>query len=181
MGFSLSWLGFEDKTKEEVLRLFGLCDVGAVDEVNQALFSAAELPNGWTILFVNDYSFGGDADVLAEVSAHGYVVVCQAEDHAMASAARGYRDGRVAWEVVHDSSRGPYDVSMRGQPPARIAEIRQRLAAEQRASGDDSHVDYLFDAPVELAASETGYRHDRFLFDWGQPVFTVAEVARSAA
>ncbi len=178
MGFSISWFGFENGFKAEALALFGLRDLGTVDEANQALFSVAELPTGWTILFVNDYGFGGDAELLAEVSRIGYVVACQAEEHVMASAARGYRNGREEWQVAHDSSRRPFDVEIRGRPPERLAEIRQRLIARQQAAGDKSRVDYLFDAPVELAASETGYRHDRYRFDWGQPQFTAAEIVR---
>jgi hypothetical protein len=178
MGFSISWFGFENKSKAEVLALFGLRDLGTVDEANGALFSVAELPTGWTILFVNDYEFGGDAEVLAEVSRVGYVVACQAEEHVMASAARGYRDGREEWQVVHDSSRGRDDIAVRGQPPARLTKIRRRLAAQQQEPGEWPRVDFLFDVPVELAASETGYRHDRHRFDWGQPQFTAAEIVR---
>ncbi len=181
MGFSISWFGFENRSKAQVLALFGLRDLGDADEANEAMFSVAELPTGWTILFVNDYGFGGDGERLAALSESGYVVVCQAEEHVMASAARGYRDGREEWEVARDSSCGRYKVEVRGRPPERLAEIHRRLVARQRAAGDESRIDYLFDAPVELAASETGYRHDRFRLDWGQPQFTAAEPTPGAA
>jgi hypothetical protein len=36
-------------------------------------------------------------------------------------------------------------------------------------------VDYMFDVPVELAAELTGFRHDRWKFEWGRPQFTKLE------
>ena len=183
MGFSISWFGFEGKSKAKVLASFGLRDLGTVDVANEALFSVAELPTGWTILFVNDYEFGGDAGVLAEVSARSRVVACQAEEHMMASAAREYRRGRREWEVVHDSSYGRDDLAVSGRPSEQLADIHRRLAAQNEAQVPDGwpRVDYLFDVPVELAERETGFRHDRCRFAWGEPVFTAAESRRVAS
>ena len=183
MGFSISWFGFEGKSKARVLASFGLRDLGTIDVANEALFSVAELPTGWTVLFVNDYEFSGDAGVLAEVSARSHVVACQAEEHMMASAAHGYRRGRREWEVVHDSSHGRDDLAVTGRPPAQLAEIHRRLAAQNEAQAPDSwpRVDYLFDVPIELAESETGFRHDHWRFAWGEPVFTAAESRRVAS
>jgi hypothetical protein len=41
-----------------------------------------------------------------------------------------------------------------------------------------SDVDYFFDIPVDLAAEQTGYCHDRWEFDWGEPRFAVLQRAR---
>ena len=181
MGFSISWFGFQGKSKARVLALFGLRDLGTVDAANEALFSVAELPTGWTVLFVNDYEFGGDASLLAQVSARSYVVACQAEEHMMASAAHGYRRGRREWEVVHHSSYGRDDLEVTGNPPAQLAEIHRRLAANNQKQDPDAwpRVDYLFDVPVELAESETGFRHDRWSFVWGEPAFSAAGAKRA--
>jgi hypothetical protein len=101
----------------------------------------------------------------------------------MASAAYGYRRGRRQWEVVHDSSYGRDDVAITGRPPPQLAEIHRRLADRNEKQDPDAwpRVDYLFDVPVELAASETGYRHDRCRFDWGEPQFTAAAMKRRRA
>ena len=58
MGFSISWLGFKALSKAEILRRTGFRDTGAYDEANESPFSLAELPNGWTILFSNDFDYG---------------------------------------------------------------------------------------------------------------------------
>ena len=40
-------------------------------------------------------------------------------------------------------------------------------------------VDFVFDVPVQLAAELCGYQHDRWKFDWGEPVFSRLEPART--
>jgi hypothetical protein len=46
----------------------------------------------------------------------------------------------------------------------KVVRASHLLKAEQeRANRDNEGVDYLFDAPVEIAFSVTGYRHDRDL------------------
>jgi hypothetical protein len=53
---------------------------------------------------------------------------------------------------------------MAGELPPQATPIREALLARQHASeGKQPRVDYLFDAPVELAASICGFRHDRFV------------------
>lgn len=138
-------------------------------------FSLAELPTGWAILFSNDFNYGS-AERLIGLSAGATVLACQAEEHIMFSAAHCCADGREAWSVWHDSARGRYDLSTQGALPAEFEPIRKRLTAAQDADGGARGlVDYTFDIPVELAAELTGYRHDRWKFDWGQPHFTTLE------
>jgi hypothetical protein len=106
-------------------------------------------------------------------------VACQAEEHIMFSAAHCCADSRESWSVWHDSERNRYDLSTRGALPAELEPMRKRLIAKQDESGGArSHVDYIFDIPVELACELTGYRHDLWKFDWGQPHFTRLERGR---
>ena len=54
--------------------------------------------------------------------------------------------------------------------------MRDDLLKQQDAEGGSKAlVDYVFDIPVRLAEDLCGYRHDRWKFDWGQPVFTRLE------
>jgi hypothetical protein len=175
MGFSISWIAFKDLGKEEVLRRVGFRDSGIVDEANEAPISFAELPIGWVVLFSNDFDYGAP-EHLIEFSVGAVVLSCQAEEHVMFSAAHCYTNGQEAWSVSHDSQRGRYDLSTRGMLPQEFAPIKIRLNRQQDDSGGAaSNVDYTFDIPVELAAALTGYRHDRWKFDWGQPNFTALD------
>jgi len=177
MGFSISWVAFKDLSKAEVLERAGFRDSGVVDEANEAPFSCAELPTGWVVLFANDFDYGAP-EHLVGLTAGAMALSCQAEEHIMFSAAHCYTNGREAWSVAHDSERGLYDLSTRGNLPREFPLIKTRLTRQQDDSGGAaSDVDHTFDVPVELAAELTGYRHDRWKFDWGQPNFTVLERA----
>jgi hypothetical protein len=177
MGFSISWVAFENLSKAEVLMRTRFRDTGVPDEANEAPFSVAALPTGWVVLFSSDFDYG-TAEHLAALSSGAVVVSCQVEEHVMFSAAHCSTDTREAWSVSHDSQRGRYDVVTRGALPSAFAPIKMRLNSRQDDSGGAaSDVDYTFDIPVELAAEMTGYRHDRWKFDWGRPNFTVVERA----
>ena len=175
MGFSISWIAFKNSSREEVLRRLGFRDSGIVDEANEAPFSFAELPTGWAVLFSNDLEYG-DPEHLIEFSERAVVLSCQADEHAMFSAAHCYTNGQEAWSVSHDNQRGRYDLSTRGILPQEFAPIKIRLNKQQDDSGGAvGNVDYTFDIPIELVAELTGYRHDRWTFDWGQPNFTALD------
>jgi hypothetical protein len=175
MGFSISWLAFHNLSKSEVLKRSGFRDLGIEDDTNETPFSLAELPTGWVILFSNDFDFGA-AEHLIKLSSRAVIISCQAEEHIMFSGAYCYADGREAWRVWHDSDRGRRHLATQGTLPPEFGPIKIHLNAQQadndRAEGD---VDYIFDIPVELAAKLTGYRHDRWKFDWGTPRFTALE------
>jgi hypothetical protein len=66
------------------------------------------------------------------------------------------------WRVLHhtnpDKPLGPDRLAVSGDPPPQFAAIRDRRAREQAEAGED--VDVMFDAPLDLAKSVCGYRHD---------------------
>jgi hypothetical protein len=178
MGFSISWIAFKNICKPEALKRLRFRDTGHDDPLNQAPFSMADLPSGWALLYVNDFQFGKD-EHLVDLSAEGTVVACQVEEHIMFSAAHFYTSGKEVWSVWHDSDQGGrYDVSTRGVAPPQLAAIVECLAALQdRNGGKKSMIDFLFEAPVELAAELTGYRRSQTLFA-GHPLhFTAVERA----
>jgi hypothetical protein len=98
----------------------------------------------------------------------------------MASAALLYKNGRRVWTVTHESERGRYDLSVDGHPPDLFRDLRDSLLKQQdSAGGENADVDFVFDVPVQLAAELCGYRHDRWKFDWGEPVFSRLEPAKT--
>ena len=176
MGFKISWVGFHEQTKREVLELVGAVDTGVIDEANEAPFSGAEIPGGWFILFSNDFGFVSK-ELLESLSVNGAVVACQVHEGGMVSAAYGYERGEEQWSLVHNSENGVRDLGVSGSPPPAFEQIRDRLSKEQEADDDErASVDYFFDIPIETAESLCPYRHDRWKFDWGEPAFTVLNV-----
>jgi hypothetical protein len=177
VGFKISWIGFQGAAKHQVLQRAGLRDTGERDEANEAPFSGAEIPSGWFILFSNDFSFASPERV-ASFSADCLTIACQAHEGIMASSSCAFERGVSLWQMEHDSQRRSNDLSVTGSPPARFQSIQDRLRKLQ-AQQDESQllrVDYIFDIPVETAESVCGYRHDRWRFAWGKPIFTRLEL-----
>lgn len=176
MGFKISWVGFHELSKSEVLDLFGGTDSGIADEANEAPFSIAEIPSGWVVLFSNDFGFVSE-EALEALSARGAVVAWQVHEGIMVSAAYCYDRGKQQWALLHNSENGVTDLSVWGELPTAFESVRERLAKEQENNGgDDADVDYFFDIPIETAQALCPYRHDRWKFDWGEPSFTVVNV-----
>lgn len=176
MGFSISWLAVEGLTKAAVLQRLSLRDTGEVDHGNDSPFSIAEIPTGWVIVFSNDVMYAGPQR-LAVLSAGCRVVGCQIEEHCMAIAAYLYDHGVQVWAVEHVSEKGIRDLAVSGNPPNEFESIRDRLFREQEREEAENgagllSTDFIFDIPVETATLVCGYRHDRWKFDWGEPVYT---------
>ncbi len=176
MGFKISWIGFEGLNKAAALSRLSMIDTGVPDEANEAPFSMAQLPTGWTILFENAFRYPIDTSKLAALSVGTRLVACQVHEGVMFSYAIEFIDGECIWSMSHAPDEGPSDFTFAGSPPEGFEEIQMRLTAQQaKSGGEHSDVDYIFDIPVEVAALLTGYRHDRWKFDWGEPEFTIVE------
>jgi hypothetical protein len=138
-----------------------LVDTAEPDEANESPISGSELPGGWYVLFLNDLIHPYmSAETLRELSSGCTVLGCQVEEHVMVSASFLYKNGTRMWKVLHEAEKGLYDLQIDGVPPESfsISEFRQRQDA---AGGEVAGVDYIFDAPLELARRICGYRHDQ--------------------
>lgn len=176
MGYKISWFGVENLPAAEVAALFGLHMTGTVDEANEAPFSIAELPTGWTVLWANDFDFL-TVERLQALATDRRMVGVQLHEGVMVSHALCVHAGREVWSLVHDGQEGPRNLDVEGAAlPEAFDAIRARLFAEQDANdAGDKDTDYVFDVPLEVAASVVGFRHDLWKYDWGQPDFRVAQ------
>jgi len=165
MGFSMSWAAVRGDAPQVVHDALALHGTGTREEIPESNITGAELPDGWYMVVSNRDGLRLTEDAALErLSRVGEVVMCFVEEHVMCSFAACWRDGQRVWSVYHDSGgrKGIEHLEVKGQPPASFASIRDRLFAEQStAGGKKAGVDYIFDIPVELAHSLTGYRHDQ--------------------
>lgn len=171
MGFKISWLAFEGLRKPAILDLLGFHDTHNEDEANEAPFAAAELANGWSVLWSNDFGWA-ETHPIHNIDTHARVIGCQIHEGIMYSAAHGAEAGREQWSVVHDAQQGVRHLEVSGLVPADFATVKAKLLAEQNAdqAGD---VDHVFDIPVELAFALTGFRYDLWDLPSGpRPQFT---------
>ena len=172
MGFRVSWIAFEGLGRQSCLDLVGMVDTGELDDACEAPFSMAVLPTGWGILFSNDFTYASD-DRLSRFSGRCRIVGCQIEETIMYCRAAAYENGKLTWSAAHDSNEGLLHLETSGALPKEFEEIQRRLLEEQeQGGGESSDTDYVFDIPIESAAALTGYRHDKWKFDWGEPAFT---------
>jgi hypothetical protein len=162
MGFAISWLAVSGKAPEQVLKELRLNRTGENEEIPESPISAAQLPNNWFLVFINE--FGSpivSANSLASLSANCKVVSCQIEEHVMFSSATLYSNGAESWRVVHDAQEGMFNLSTSGQLPSEFSGIYSSLKNKQEGvGGEEADVDYIHDVPVTLAQAVTSFRHD---------------------
>ena len=174
MGFAVSYVAFNTAPKQEVLRLARLRETKRVGTDREPFYMLAEIPTGWTLLFVDDERYASDAR-LTMLSANHAVLGCQVEEHSTWSSAAFYIRGRQIWRISHHNEQGDFDLDVRGHPPPELSSIRARMEHEQRTVGEKQGVSYMSDIPVQLIAAQCGFRYDRSRFSCGKPDFYGAE------
>jgi hypothetical protein len=110
----MSWIGVKGRSKDEVLASLGLADTGREVEPYSALFSCTELPSGWFISCSGEFDYA-TAEKVGELSARGFAVACQLEEHVMYSGARAFNNGAALWSVVHDPDVDRHEVTVEGR------------------------------------------------------------------
>ena len=183
MGCSQSWLAVRGKRSTAVLETLGLRGTGTREEIAESPIVGAELPNGWYLVVADRSGHPLMRDqTLQRLSAGCEVVTGDVEEHVMVSIATGWKEGQRVWSLTHDAQRDMEHLQTEGELPAAFAGIRDRLRSEQQAAGGrKAEVDYIFDLPVELAATLTGYRHDADIPGAGAEPFEVLVETLSSA
>jgi hypothetical protein len=77
----------------------------------------------------------------------------------MFSGAFGASDGVLLWSAQHDCNLGLEHLDVWGAPPAALEGIHKGLLEELQNEGG---ADYVFDAPIDLAANLCGFNPDTF-------------------
>jgi hypothetical protein len=175
VGFKISWLAFDAIEKAAMLDALGFRDTGEADEANESPFSAVQLRNGWSIIWSNDFEWAATQPVKSSFPTKR-AISCQLHEGLMYSATHGADDGIELWSVVHDAQQSLHDLSISGNPPPELLPIKDKLFLDQKSEDAGSaEVDFIFDIPIELAASITGFRHDLWEIDGHRPDWTVIE------
>ncbi|MFI5458361.1 MAG: hypothetical protein ACHRXM_23270 [Isosphaerales bacterium] len=177
MGYSLSWLAVKGRSAAAVRNELGIHGNGRHEEFPESDVVGAELPGGWYLVVANRIPVRDDA-VLRRLSCGCELVTCFVEEHAMVSYAARWTDGTRVWSVAHDAQQDREHLETEGDLPADFGSIRDRLRSDQEAAGGrKAGVDYIFDVPVQLAESLTGYRHDQDIPGLGDRPFEVLVAA----
>ena len=161
MGFSLSWVAVAPEVEQALIERFGLKAGEETSELAEFDLSSARLP-GWYLLVADHTDALVDEHLLKELSRHGRVIAAMVEEHVMFSSAEEWSRGERVWGAIHVSDAGLYHLGVEGALPEAYQAIHQRhFARQEQEGGKDAGVDHIIDIPLELAATITGYRHDR--------------------
>ncbi|KAF1042734.1 MAG: hypothetical protein GAK35_02544 [Herbaspirillum frisingense] len=178
MEFSVSWLAVPVIAKDSALAALGLMETKQRESLPESAFVGASLPTGWYVVCFDQPSpVALKPESLRTLSMHAKVVACQVEEHAMVSTAACWMDGKEQWFVVHDAEDGLTHLDVMGNPPAAFEEIR---SGKLRLQENHADVDHVFDAPLALAESVVGFRHDAAFDDGEEEMFAVLVSGRPA-
>ena len=174
MGFSLCWIAVRGLGREMILHRLGLRPNGEREEVPEARYSGGQLPSGWYVVVSNnDFKLIEDDRVKSDLSHLGEAIICFVEEHVMISGAAGWKGGQCNWAVRHEAEEGLEHLVEEGNLPDCYASIRNDLLESLKE--DPEGCDYVFDAPIALAAALTGYRHDEMIDTDGADFYEVLE------
>ncbi len=163
MGIKLAWIAVKDGGKDDLLENLGLEEIGETSEEIEADWVFGETTEGWSVLVTK--RLPSDLDkALGSAAPKGFSLCGLMSETVMFSEVRGYIDGRKSWSVVHDPDKDPATV-VHGDPPEPFYDIKRELEAAQTEAGDEQ-VDYLFDLPMKLTASLSGYRPSQGGIAW---------------
>lgn len=167
MGYQLAWIAMRSKSREEVLHLFGLRTTGEHEEFPESDITGLLVQPDWCIILVNLHGdglerlrFGQANGILSQGCEHVY---CYVHERTMMSCASAWYNSDEVWTILHNGGNiGILHLEVFGDIPNQYDSIRERLVSLQYANGgEQATVDYIFDVPIEVAASVTGFRHDR--------------------
>lgn len=160
---SVSWLAVHGAEKDAVFETLGLAQTGERDELPaESPIAGAALDEGWYVVVLDRYGheFVSNEDVLRRLSRIGEVVAGAAEEHVMCCFSCGWHRGQRLWWTKHDAQLGIHHLGAQGEMPPEFDEIRTRLTDEERASGSDPDVDYVYDIPIETAQVVCGFSYN---------------------
>jgi hypothetical protein len=155
----VGWTAVEGMEQGRVLEALGLVEA---PDARKPKASICILPNGWSVLLTIDFGFP-TPDRMALLSANGTAIAVSADDRSMFSVVRAYERGKAVFAIEHDGGQqGTRHIETAGKLPAEWSAIFERTSREQEEEDQGAaEVDFMFDAPMELAAALCGYRHDK--------------------
>lgn len=161
MGYAITWCALREEAADQLLSHLGLAPTGHTEEEPESRFSSVKLTTGWRLVWSSEYACPILSKGIKTFAGEHEVVLCQVEEHVMASSAELWKGGKRTWWVSHRGENGPKGLETQGELPQCFASIRENMEAAQRAEGgDDADVDYIFEIPLKIAQALVGFKHD---------------------
>jgi len=161
MGYAVTWCAVREGAADELLSHLGLKVTDKTEQDPASAFSTVKLKTGWRLVWSNTYACPVLTKHLPTFHGGHEAVLCQIEEHVMASSAEVWIDGKRKWWTSHEGEDGPKGLATDGELPQCFASIRENMEVAQRAAGgDEAGVDYIFEIPLKVAHALVGFKHD---------------------
>ncbi|QDU73375.1 hypothetical protein Pan97_03450 [Bremerella volcania] len=173
MSFAYSWLAVSGKSPDDTLRDLGLTLGNTYEGFPNGNLSGIMLPTGW-YLVVSERCDYANTRRLRRLSKRCELVTCAVEEHVMYASTSGWKNGKHAWEITHDSqsAAGRHHLDATGKLPPMFDEIRTWYAGEQAAMDQSNQlVDCTMEVPIETARRITGFSFHDTLPGEGKDLF----------
>lgn len=182
MGYHVQFIAVRGKDPKEILDQLMLEGTGSFEEERDSPLVGGPLKNNWYLVHEmtsdsdvlyprrfpkddeplfdgsNPAKFWGN-DACLQLAAKAELIYCFVDEGVMQSLASFWSDGREIWRVNHDTWIGLNHLHAMGDLPPAFESIKDRQFKLQQTEGG---ADYLFDIPVELVLSITGFRYDDY-------------------
>jgi len=180
VGFNMSWI-FVDGIDQGAL--YEALDLAPTDEIpdqydlgtSRVPLAGATVKSGWSAVvakyaLVMDLTESTNPPRLSRLPAKARSIICVVLEHAMISYASCWQGGQRLWQIRHEPSLGDEHLETFGDLPPEFSDFRDVAVCEQRKKNEGRGpsqwgIDYVFDVPLDTAATITGYRHDRVVKD----------------
>jgi hypothetical protein len=176
MGESISWFAIKGLDKETIYRRARLTSTGAVGDYAGGN-GARQLPGGWTLIVLGRvlHPLISSAE-LQKLSADCELIACNVEEHVMASSSEAWKEGNRIWRLEHQGDERVDHLECFGHLPKNFAQIEKECRdLQEKEDHAQPEVDFVFEIPLKLAQSITGFKHDEGpveafeLLDWHKP------------
>lgn len=162
MGIVANCLAVRATEADALLEQVGAGRTGQTGDWSEAVYAGKTFETGWYVLVIQGRGFDPDEDV-EPLAAGRELLHLTVDDVVMHSSAVLLDGGKVVWRVTSDADEG---YSEEGRPPEGLAQILADLRRQQdEQEPDGPRVDFVFDAPIEVAGLVTGFRGLADTFD----------------
>ncbi len=173
MGFNMSWVVADNISQRDLIAVLDSAPYSEIIEfddlgTSRVPLASATLSSGWSAVFFNyalamDATLGANPPRLARLPLKSRAITCVVLEHAMISHASLWQDGSFVWQLRHLPNKGIEHLEIVGTLPSSFTKIRDTALQKQRTSRGARafDVDYVFDVPLDVAATISNFRHDQ--------------------
>ena len=152
MGTSLAWFVVESVDAAAIAAALDVKLTGQRGPREKFPLALQRLPDGRSLVIstnVDEPLF--KTKPLGAISRLGRMFSGSMSETVMYSGFAAWSKGRKSWSVEHQGDDDPLHLRSTGKLPKEVAALKESALEQQRAAGEDSEVDHVFELSLDLA------------------------------